>query len=172
MAIGRLVSLLGLSPNTAPHPQTDDQLHDKAITSAESGDSRLSGGQNNDSDMATQIKAVLGAIRQLHENASEDGAGMAFSRAGTALQGSIEALGHLLGTARDTREPLPTPITEETAKVMTEVESDMDRLASSLDDRHRRQPTGEHDRAHAAANTFMTEMKSAVAVVRGFLGPT
>lgn len=166
MAIGRLVSLLGLSPNAAPHQQTDDQLHDKAITSAGSGEGRLTGGQSNESDMANQIKAVLGAIRQLHENASEDGAGMAFSHAGTALQGSITALGHLLGTAR---EALPAPIAEETAKVMTDVEAGMARLASSLDDRHRRQPGGEHDPAHEAANHYMTEMKAALALVRGFL---
>lgn len=169
MAIGRLVSLLGLGPVTAPQQQPDDSLHGDAVGAAGSGAERHGPGQRDETDVSAQIRAVLGAIRQLHENASEDGAGMAFSHAGNALPGSIGALGHLLATARDSREALPPRIIGDTVKVMNAVDEDLDRLGASVADRLRQLPAVDRDRAHDVTGRFMAEMKTAVALVRATL---
>lgn len=166
MAIGRLVSLLGLSPATLPPQQPEDPLHDKAVTSAGAGTDRQGPGQRDESDMSAQIRAVLGAIRQLHENASEDGAGMAFSHSGNALRGSIGALGHLLATARDSREVLPPRIIGDAVKVMDVVDADLERLGDAMTDRLRRLPVNDRDRAQDVTSRFMGEMNAAVALVR------
>ncbi|MGE5546933.1 MAG: hypothetical protein ACM33T_08550 [Solirubrobacterales bacterium] len=172
MAIGRIASLIGsLAPGAAAEPAQADATREARTAEASGGTHDRNHRQSGDAaGMVAQIEQILSAIRQLHENASQDGAGMALSPSGTTLKGSVTALGHLLATARDTRTALPRPLIDKALDVVGSVEGGLGTIPSAVEDRTSRMAAADADRVRALADRFVGEMQAAIGTVRTALG--
>lgn len=173
MGIGRIAALLGSLAPSAPTEQvpTEAVASEPAVTASEQSHSFDRAAQDNGgSDAAAQIQAVVNAIRQLNDNAGQDGAGMAFSQSGATLRDSVAALSHLLKNAQDSRTVLPQPLLAEAGAVVGAVEARMETVRRAVDERLERMAAADQQRVRQTTGAFLTEMHSLLYATRGVLG--
>lgn len=171
MGIGRIAALLGsLSPSAAEQAQSDVTRTEPAIAEAASNSSDHNFQDNPSSDAAIQIQAVIGAIRQLNENAGQDGAAMAFSQSGGTLKESVGGLTYLMQNARDSRAALPAQMLSDVAQVARDVEARVQTVRDGIDQRLTRMQGADQQRLRQAADSFVAEMQNTLTTLKTLAG--
>lgn len=172
MGLGRIVALIGsLTPAAEAPAQPEVAVNDRPVAvpaGAQAGFDAKDGADK--SDAAAQIEAVISAIHQLHDHASQDGAGMAFSRSGASLRDSVGALGHLMAAARDTGVPLSTDLVKEAGAAVDTVEARLGAVEAGIEQRAHRLSATDEARVRDVAGRFVAEMQGAIAQTRTVIG--
>lgn len=165
MGLGRIASLLG-----SLHPAAETQQappepapNDRPPTPAAGPDTSYDRNASARSDIAAQIQAILTAIQRLHESASQDGAGMAFSHSGSTLRDSVGALGHLMAAARDSGVALSADLVREAETTVAAVDGRLQAVRDGVEQRVATLPATDRDRIRDVAGRFVSEMQAAIA---------
>lgn len=164
MSIGRIAALLGsLSPSAAEQAQTEASIHEPAVAAPDSSISDNNPGANPGNESLAQIQAVIGAIRQLNDNAGQDGAAMAFSQSGSTLKDSVSGLAYLVQNAG----PLPDGVKADVAQLTRDVEVRVQTVRDGLEQRlAHTQKAADQQRLSQIAGAFVTEMQSALTTLK------
>lgn len=171
MGLGRIAALLGVATPAAESPVQPDAVPTDRTAAASAGahaDFNAKDGTGK-SDIAAQIEAVITAIRQLDDNASQDGAGMAFSRSGATLRDSVGALGHLMTTARETGVALSGDLVQDAGDAVGAVESRLRTVQDGVEQRAHRLPPSDEARVRETAGRFVAEMQAVITHTRGVI---
>ena len=173
MGIGRITSFLNsLSPSKEP-TATDAVPDEAAERKAESlSEQSLSHErqQNDSNHIAAQLQTMVGAVRALNDNATEQGAALAVSPAGLQLKNAVIGLGHLLaavdGRAMATGAAAPV---REAANVADAVETSLAATQSAAAQLLRSLPAEQAERIRSVSDGFQRDMRTALAQVRDAL---
>lgn len=177
MGIGRIASFLNsLSPSSdaASAALSADDLGDDAgplIDSANGVQSNDADRQNKQSsDIPQQLQTMIAAVRQLTENAVQQGAAVAVSSAGSDLKNAVHSLGHLLASvdAQAMANGAATQI-KQANDVVDAVESGILGTQAATEQLLRQMPPQQAQYAQETSQRFQSDMRQALEQVRGTL---
>ena len=177
MGIGRIASFLGsLSPaseSAAAAAATDETLPESqrlAEGTDGASDRRRYSDSQQTADITQQLQTMIGAVRQLNENAIQQGAAISVSDAGTQLKNAVSGLGHLLATvdAQGLFKQAQAQI-KQANEVVDSVEAGIAGTQAATDQLLRQIPPQQAQFAQEASQRFQTEMRNAIGQVRGTL---
>lgn len=177
MGIGRIASFLSsLSPaseSAAAVAAADESLPETqrlAEGSGAIGDRNRHGDSQQSADITHQLQTMITAVRQLNENAIQQGAAVSVSDAGTQLRNAVSGLGHLLATvdAQGLFRQAQTQI-KQANEVVDSVEAGIAGTQAATDQLLRQMPPQQAQFAQEASRRFQVEMRNAIDQVRGTL---
>lgn len=117
--------------------------------------------------MIEQIRIVLDQLGRIHEQASQDGAGLPSSRSGEALKGALSGLSSLLSAVRPgAASPEVQSLMQETADTATRVNDSLDRSAEAVSSLLSRMDAREQRRLEDQAQRFFSESRALIAQVQ------
>lgn len=125
--------------------------------------------------MVEQIRIVLEQLGRIHEQASQDGAGLPSSRSGEALKGALSGLSSLLSAVRPgAATPEVQTLMQKTADAVSRVDASLNRSAEAvsslltrLDLREQRRLEEQSQRYFAESRALVAQVQSATAMLLG-----
>ena len=177
MGIGRIASFLSsLSPaaDSASAVSATDHEHAHATRQAESSaafqDRERQHQQGSTSEIAQQLQSMIAAVRTLNDNAAEQGAALPVSQTGAQLRNAVSGLGHLLSALDPTSLSLASAQVREAGHAVDAVETGLAGIQASAEQMFRSMSAEQAQQARAISDRFQSDMKDAVARVRGAIG--
>lgn len=179
MGIGRIASFLSsLSASAAAESATPVESSDGVVIGGESSASSATAAEDRDrnrdsgnaADVTQQLQTMVSAVRQLNDNAVQQGAAVAVSPAGAQLKNAVTGLGHLLATidsgavTEGTTRQL-----HEAGKVMDSVEAGIVGAQAAAEQMARQMPAQQAQYALETSQRFQKDMRNALDQVRGTL---
>ena len=177
MGIGRIASFLSsLSPASesasavAAADETLPESQRQTEAAADTGDRRQRDQSQQTADVTQQLATMITAVRQLNENALQQGAAISVSEAGTQLKNAVTGLGHLLATvdAQGLANKAQNQI-KQANEVVDSVEAGIAGTQSATEQLLRNMPAQQAQYAQEVSQRFQADMRNALDRVRGSL---
>jgi len=177
MGIGRIASFLSsLSPASesasavAAADETLPESQRQAEGAADASDRRQRDQSQQSADVTQQLATMITAVRQLNENAIQQGAAISVSEAGNQLKNAVTGLGHLLATvdAQGLANKAQSQI-KQANEVVDSVEAGIAGTQSATEQLLRNMPAQQAQYAQEVSQRFQTDMRNALDKVRGSL---
>ena len=177
MGIGRIASLLSsLSPaseSASAVTASEETLPDSGRLTEGTGSSherRQSQDSSQTSDITQQIQTMIAAVRQLNDNAVQQGAAVAVSSAGAQLKNAVTGLGHLLAAVdAQTLAGGAASQIKQANEVVDAVEAGIVGTQAATEQLLRTMPQQQAQYAQETSQRFQVEMRNALDQVRGSL---
>ncbi|MBR9972386.1 hypothetical protein [Magnetospirillum sulfuroxidans] len=131
---------------------------------------RQSQDSNQTNDITQQIQTMIAAVRQLNDNAVQQGAAVAVSSAGAQLKNAVTGLGHLLAMAdAQTLASGAASQIKQANEVVDAVEAGIVGTQAATEQLLRNMPAQQAQYAQETSQRFQVEMRNALDQVRGSL---
>ena len=177
MGIGRIASFLSsLSPaseSASAVAASDEELPDAGRQTEGAGDAQ-DRRQRQDSqqtgDITQQLQTMIAAVRQLNDNAVQQGAAVAVSPAGTQLKNAVTGLGHLLAAVDSSSVDSSTATQIKHAnEAIDAVQTGIAGTQAATEQLIKQMPPQQAQYAQETAQRFQAEMTKAIDQVKGTL---
>lgn len=176
MGIGRIATFLSsLSPGSesAALAASDEVSADSARMTEQSGgtrDRRQPQDSNQTGDITQQLQTMIAAVRQLNDNAVQQGAAVAVSSAGAQLKNAVTGLGHLLAAVdAQVLAGAAQNQVKQANEVVDAVEAGIVGTQAATEQLLRQMPPQQAQYAQETSQRFQAEMRQALDRVRGSL---